>query len=305
MSGTRVLVPGPKILLMGNPGDGKTDSIRTLVAAGLKVFVQFTEPGQEVLLDKRRRVYTCEEGLHWNYVPPVAPEWGDLVAAGELLNKFSFKQLSEMPPTNREKFRGWIDFLSSMANLKCQRCNKSFGPADQLQPYNEWALVNDSLSSISLMALNVLIGTKPAVHQGEWGIAMGNLERYINKFCYDIPSMAVMMCHAERESEEVSGGVINMAATLGRKLAPKIPRAFSDVLMATREGSKFTWSNITSNYLLKSRNFPFASGMAPDFGPAVTAWREKIKSEEAAQVKEAASAQALSDTQTPAAVAPR
>jgi len=283
MSGTKVLVPGPKILLMGNPGDGKTDSIRTLVAAGLKVFAVLTEPAIEVLLDKRRRVYTCEEGLHWHYIPPVAPDWNDLVQAGELLNKFGFKQLSEMPPTNRERFRGWIDFISAMGNLKCQRCNKVFGPADQLTPYDQWAVVNDSLSSISLMALNVLIGTKPAVHQGEWGIAMGNLERYINKFCYDIPCMGVMLCHAEREADEVGGGSLNMAATLGRKLAPKIPRAFSDVLMATREGNKFTWSNITSNYILKARNFPYASGMAPDFGPAVKSWQEKIKSELAAQ----------------------
>lgn len=282
MSGAKVTVPGPKILLLGNPGDGKTDSIRTLLAAGLKVFVVFTEPGMEVLLDKRRRVYTCAEGLHWHYIPPVTPDWSDLQMAADLLNKFGFKQLSEMPPTAREKFRGWYDFIALMGNLKCQRCGQAFGPADQLKPYDEWCVVNDSLSSLSLMALNILIGTKPAIHQGEWGIAMGNLERYINKFAYDIPSMGVMMCHAEREGDEIGGGSMNMVATLGRKLAPKIPRAFSDALLTIREGDKFHWSNVTSNYMLKSRNFPFSNNIPPDFGPAVKSWKDKIASELAA-----------------------
>jgi hypothetical protein len=36
---------------MGASGTGKTHSIRTLVDAGLEVFVLFTEPGMEVLAD--------------------------------------------------------------------------------------------------------------------------------------------------------------------------------------------------------------------------------------------------------------
>src|SRR5258708_38749125 len=40
---------GPKILLMGEGGNGKTHSIRTLVDAGIKPFVIALEPGFEVL----------------------------------------------------------------------------------------------------------------------------------------------------------------------------------------------------------------------------------------------------------------
>lgn len=277
MSGTRVAVPGPKIILTGVPGDGKTHSIRTILAAGLKCFVVFADPGMEVLLDPARgKVYTCGEGLHYNYIPPVSVDWKELADAAELLNKFTFEQLAKMPPMGREKFRGWYDFITLMGNLKCIRCGQVFGPADQLQPYNEWCIVNDGLTGISIMAMNILIGTKPAIHQGEYGVAMMNLERYINKFAVDLPSMGVLMCHVEREGDEVTGGQVNMVATLGRKLAPKIPRFFSDMLLTIREGDKFKWSNITPNFSLKNRNFPFSSNLSPDFGPAIKAWQAKI-----------------------------
>ena len=68
-----------------------------------------------------------------------------------------------------------------MANLKCDRCNQSFGPVDQL-PYDEWAIVNDSLTSISKASLFSHIGTKAAVHKGEYGNCMFAIEKYIDDF---------------------------------------------------------------------------------------------------------------------------
>lgn len=276
----RKKIHGPKVLLMGEPGDGKTDTIRTIVAAGLKVFVIFTEPGMEVLLDKRRgKVYTCDEGLHWSYIPPITADWKELMDAADLLNKFTYKQCTEMGGVNKAKYRSFYDWISLHQTLKCDRCGVSFGPADKLEPYNEWCLVDDSLSSVSIMALNLVIGSKPAVHQGEYGAAMFNLERFINKFAYDVPSMAVLMAHIEREGNEVSGGTENMAATLGRKLAPKIPRPFSDVVHAIREGDKFRWSTITPNMLLKTRSLPLSDKIPPDFKPIIDKWRESVRTE--------------------------
>lgn len=276
----RKKIHGPKVLLLGEPGHGKTDAIRTLLESGLKVFIIFTEPGMEVLLDKRRgKVYSCSEGLHWTYIPPVTADWKELADAADLLNKYTYKQCTEMGGVNKQKYRSFFDWVTAHSICKCDRCGTSFGPADKLEPYDQWCLVDDSLSSISIMALNLVIGSKPAVHQGEYGAAMFNLERFINKFAYDIPSMAVMMAHIEREGDEVSGGTTNMAATLGRKLAPKIPRPFSDVIHATRDGTKFTWSTITGNMLLKTRSLPLASGLAPSFKPIVDKWREAVKTE--------------------------
>lgn len=280
-----VLARGPKVLLMGAEGSGKTDSIRTLVEAGLKVFVVFSEPGMEVLLDSNRgrRVYTCAEGLHWSFHPVASPSFKDLQEGADILNKFDFEAVSKMPPTKREKFRAYYDIMGAMANLKCDRCKQVFGPADQLK-YDEWVVVNDSLTSISKAALFLHIGAKPAVHKGEYGNCMFNIERYVDKFTSDMPCMGVMLAHIDKEPNEVTGGLENMVATLGQKLAPKIPRPFSDVLLAKRDGAVFTWSSTETNYKLKTRNFAFSNKIDPSFKPLVASWKARIEAERKAKI---------------------
>jgi hypothetical protein len=264
-------------------GSGKTDSIRTMIEAGLKVFCVFSEPGMEVLLDhnRGRKVYTCAEGLHWSYHPVASPSFRDLQEAADMLNKFDFEAVSKMPATKREKFRSFYDIMGAMANLTCDRCKQSFGAADAL-PYDQWCVVNDSLTSISKAALYLHIGAKPAVHKGEYGNCMFNIERYVDKFVNDMPCMGVMMAHIDKEPNEVTGGFENMVSTLGQKLAPKIPRPFSDVVLARREGSTFTWSTTTPNYRLKTRNFEFSDKIAPTFGPLIRTWKAKIAAEQKA-----------------------
>lgn len=285
MSEQRVVVPGPKVILLSDPGAGKTHSLRTLIEAGLNVFVIFTEPGMEVLLDEGRgaRVYSCAEGLHWRYIPVATPSWADMANIANLMNKFSYRQLTEQAPLGREKYTAFLQVVTLMGNLKCERCNQAFGPADQLNPYDKWCVVNDSLSSLSLAALYLHIGNKPAIHQGEWGVCMGNLERYLNKFAYDIPSMGVLLAHTEREVDEVGGGAVNMVSTLGRKLAPKIPRPFSDVILAERQGDKFSWSTTDTQTFLKTRNFAFSNRIDPTFVPLVQKWHKRIADELAAK----------------------
>jgi hypothetical protein len=291
---TRPAVQGPKVILQGEPGVGKTHAIRTLIESGLNVFVVFTEPGIEVLADQRKgKLYSCSEGLHWYYVPPVSPSFTSLQNAANLMNKFGFAELAKMAPTDRDQFRGYFEVIGILANLKCQRCGKTFGAADHLEPYDKWCVVQDSLSSLSIMALNCLVGSKPAVHEGEWGVAMFNLERLINKFAYDVRCMMVLTAHIEPEPSGIGGGVENMVATLGKKLAPKIPRPFSDVIHAYREGDKFWWSTTSPLMKLKTRNLPLSGQIPPTFKPIVTAWHEQIQREAAASAANAQVVQAI------------
>ena len=276
---------GPKVLLTGLEGAGKTDSVRTILEAGLNCFVVFLEPGMEVLVDTRRGrpVYSCAQGLHWKYIPVATPSWADMREAAKNLNTLSFEGIANTVPRNRERFQAHIQLIETMGNLKCDRCNTTFGPADQLVPYEKWAVVNDSLTSISKAVLLGHIGTKGAVHKGEYGNAMYQIGNYIDMFCGMIPSMAVMMAHIDREPNEVSGGFENMVATLGQKLAPKIPRPFSDVILAKRNGDSFTWSTIEENYRLKTRNFAFSRTILPTFAPIIREWHRMIEAEKSAQ----------------------
>jgi hypothetical protein len=78
----------------------------------------------------------------------------------------------------------------------------------------------------------------------------------------------------EKEMDEISGTQRVMTSTLGRKLAPKIPRFFGEVVYAIRtvdgDGKpKFTWSTVDRTADLKNRVLPVGANLTPDFKAVV------------------------------------
>jgi hypothetical protein len=258
--------PGFNVMLCGTTGTGKTHSIRTLVEQGLEVFVLFTEPGMEVLAD------LPPEKLHWHYVAPSAPDFSDMIASAQKINTMSFEALTKLPDINKRNYTEFIDVLTSLSNFKCDRTGESFGSVDSWGP--DKVLVVDSLTGLSLMAMNLVTGSKPVKSMADWGVAIDNLERLIVKLCVDTKCHFVLLAHLEREVDEVTGGTSLMASTLGRKLAPKLPRFFSDVIQAKRNVDKFVWSTAASNVDLKARNLPIADNLDPSFKAILTSWKK-------------------------------
>lgn len=308
-------LPGVNIMLQGASGSGKTHALRTLVDAGLEVFVLFTEPGMEVLAD------TPAEKLHWHYIPPASPDFADMIASATKINTMNLKMLSDLPDINKKKYHEFIDVLVSLSNFKDDRTGTEYGPVDlwgdngsrfwekpvtitgedlplQIIPgmetqYKQWqaetekwgltpenayglnrVIVIDSLTGLSLMAMNLVTGSKPVKNLSDWGIAIDNLERLLIKLCVDTKCHFVLLAHLEREVDEVTGGTSLMASTLGRKLAPKLPRFFSDVIHVKTAGGKFTWATATSNVDCKTRNLPLGDNLAPSFVPVIASWRK-------------------------------
>lgn len=259
-------VPAPKIMLVGATGSGKTYVLRTLVEAGLEVFVLFSEPGMEVLAD------VPADKLHWHYVPPATPDWKDMVGSAEKINTLSFQALTSLSDINKGKYKEFIELLKCMANFTDDRTGMSFGPIDNFGP--DKAFVVDSLSGLNIAAMNLVVGSKPVKSMSDWGVAMDNLERLITKLTTGLDCTFVMTAHLERETDEQTGGTQLMASTLGRKLAPRLPRFFSDVVHCRREGDKFFWSTVTSNVDLKARNLPFSDKLPPSFKPIIENWRK-------------------------------
>jgi len=263
-------VPGPKILLVGSTGTGKTHALRTLLDAGLEVFGIFTEPGMEVLSD------TNPARMHWHYIPPASTPWEQMIDSARKINTMSFESLTKLSDINKRQHTELLDLLTTLSNFKCDRTGEVFGPVDSFG--TDRAVFIDSLSGLNIMAMNLVTGTKPVKSTADWGVAMDNLERLIIKLTVDLACTFVLTAHLEREADEVTGGIQLMASTLGKKLAPRLPRFFSDVIHAKREGDKFSWSTATFNVDLKARNVPISEAIPPSFVPLLEKWKTRQSS---------------------------
>ncbi len=253
---------------MGDTGEGKTHSIRTLVESGLECFAVLTEDARSQLND------IPPDKLHWVYVAPGNVDWITAIDTARKISQFSFKALTEMVDPNRAtKHSQYIKVLEACNNFKCERCGKEFGSISTFSTGR--AVVFDGITGISRMALQLVVGGKPVPNQGEWGIAMTMLDDFITKVTNDVRAWVVVMSHLERENDEVTGGIRLMPSTLGKKLAPKIPRWFDEVLRAMRRGSDFFWSTASTDTILKTRFLPFSEKLPPSFVQVVEAWKGK------------------------------
>ena len=260
------MIPGINVLLMGAPGTGKTHALRTLVDAGLEVFILFTEPGMEVLGD------TDSDQVHWNYVAPAQVGWDMLIKNAKSIQQFDNATLQKMAGMNKLAYGQFIDVLNQCQNFHCQRTDKDFGGVDEFG--TDKVFVFDSLSGLNIMALDLAVGGKPIRTLPDWGIAMDNEEKLINRLCLGTQCHFVLTAHLEREVDEVLGGIKLMASALGRKLSPQLPRFFSDVVMTVRESDKFTWATASSQADTKARNLPWKDQQSPSFVPLINNWRK-------------------------------
>lgn len=260
-------LPGVNVMLMGSSGSGKTYAIRTLIKAGITPFCVFTEPGFETLGD------LSHDELHWHYIAPASQPWDSMIQGARNVNMLSFESISKLVDSNRSKYNQFVDLLSSLNNYTCDRGQDTYG--DVCQWGTNRAIVVDGLTGVGIMAMGLVVGSKPVRHQGDWGIAMQLVANLFQKLCTDTRCHFILISHIDRETDEVLGGSKVMAATLGRKLAPVLPRFFSDVILADRTGTKFTWSTAAVGTDLKARNLPVADNLAPDFGSIIASWKKQ------------------------------
>lgn len=215
---------------------------------------------------------SCEQGLHWRYLPPAKPGWDTMLKNAELINRLDQEGLSKQKGVNKSAYDQFVRMFNVLQHPVCERCEKDLGPVD------EWGtdkcLFVDSLSGINIMAMDLVVGAKPVKSQGDWGIAMDNLERFINQLTTGLHCHAVLTAHLDREIDEVSGGNKLMTATLGRKLAPRIPRFFDEVIMAYRDGQEFFWSTAAPGADLKTRILPVQDKLPPDFARLLKGWKD-------------------------------
>jgi hypothetical protein len=271
----------PHSLLMGPTGAGKTTGLATYMKAGVELFAIITEPtGVDSLLDAVKLYGVDINLLHWATVPPTSADWGAFSEMVSKINTLSYKDLSELKSgIGKEKMKQFPKLLGNMQNFKCERTGKEFGDVTTWDASR--ALAVDSLSGLSLITLQTTVGFKPSPHQGEWGIAMSATEQLLLKLSSDCQCYFNLTAHIEKEPDEISGTNKVGVSTLGKKLAPKIPRFFSEVIRARKEqgknGAAFKWSTLDSECDLKNRALPASNDLAPSFEPIVQAFRARVE----------------------------
>lgn len=263
-------IPAPSILLMGETGAGKTYSIRTLLDCGITPFILFTDPGMGVLGDAGGSPGQCK--IHWKYIPPYNPDWATLIGNTKKINTLSMKALADMPDMDKQKYGQFVDVYGCLSNFTCDRCQQSFGAVD------DWgldrAIIIDNMSGLSKLAMDMVAGGKPTKSQQNWGVAMDNLENFCLKFSTGIHAWSILIAHMEHETDEVSGTTRLMVSTLGRKLSPKIPRTFDEVIEAYRVGDEFWWGTSSTKAATKSRYLGLSNRLQPSFRQVQEAWKK-------------------------------
>lgn len=274
------LLQPPATLLMGPSGCGKTSALTTYLEAGVETFVLCTEPGgPESLMDWCSQKKYDLNKLHWATALPQTQGWQGLKDMVTQISGMDFESLSKIKSgIGKDKTRpAATKLLGTLENFVCERTGKSYGDITSWGPDRAFAL--DSLSGLSVIAWALTVGHKPTAHMGEWNIAMNFVSDLIMKITSDRHCFLTLTAHVEKEQNEITGVNQIMVSTLGRKLAPKIPRFFSEVVYATRTTTdpKFRWSTIDSQADLKNRALPVGDKLPPSFVPIVKSYHDRVK----------------------------
>lgn len=267
---SRPLQP-PSSIVMGAAGSGKTTALVTYIEAGLELFVIGTEPNcADSLIDAMKARNLPMEKLHWHQVAPVAAGWSSLNSMVTTVNAMSYEDITKLKQgIGKSDQKALKEILDNIQNFRCDRTGLAYGDATLWG--DDRAFAFDSLSGLSYSSMANTVGLKPAVHQGEWGVAMNVIDQLLLKVTSDCRCFFTLTAHTEKEVDQLGGGTKVMVSTLGAKLAPKIPKFFSEVIWAKRRlaDPKFTWSTIDNDADLKNRALAVSASLPPSFAPIV------------------------------------
>lgn len=273
---TMILHP-PSTLIMGPAGTGKTTSIATALAAGLRVGLIATEPSApNRVLDMCKKWNVDSSRFHWRNISPAMSDWDALMDAGSAVNTLSIKQLADMTTGIARKQGGqWIEVLKSCKNFVSERDGSVWGDVTEWGPDALFAI--DGLTGLSHMARQLTVGLKPNPNPGEWGIMQQTILSLINKLASDCKCFFALISHIERENNEITGVANLTVSTLGAKLAPKLPPLFTNVVYAKRIEKNFYWSTADNGVDTKNGDLPIQADLPPSFIQIVNSYNDRMK----------------------------
>jgi len=274
----------PSIILEGEMGTGKTHSARSLLVdangkfdgpsvSGIeKVVLLTSEAGFEDVLGD-----IPQHKLAWKYIPASDGSFDGLVEMARVINTQHPDVIQKNGGINRHMYPQFQNILGACNNIIDDRTGAHLGPVFKF-PQN-WCLWYESISILSELARNCAIGDKPFMELRDYQMVQTMVRKFLNHLVFSTRCLFVATAHLERETNESNGMSELMVSTVGRKLAPILPRFFSDVIITGRidqpGNPKFTWATQVPGARTKTRNLPWSPELPPDFRPLLNNFRER------------------------------
>jgi hypothetical protein len=179
--------------------------------------------------------------------------------------------MKDMHRSKNNQMTEMYSVLNDFEDQRTQRLNMARLTLGQTGPF--WSF--DSLSGFIRMAFDMQIGAKPVRDVSDWGIVQQHLMGFIHKLTSGCICHIVIIGHIERETDLVLGGNKITVSVPGKAIAATILQPFSDVILAERTGTEFSWNTANSQADLKARNLPIASKLPADFGVIYDKWKTR------------------------------
>ncbi len=261
-------IPGPKVLLMGPAGTGKTYSTRTLFnIEGLEPIHFFFEPSMSTI--------SAIKESKWAYLNPYgkAVDWDVLAQVGRHINTLGNKELQEAGVGNKRDFTQWLEMIALFNSFKTKQ-GEDLG--DVMKWGTDRVLVIDGMTGMNRMARGLSAGMRPLLTQPDYGVIMFNLQTMFEYLTSQVWCTLILIAHIEKEKDEISGGYVTTVASVGRKLPPVIPPLFDDVILSIRKGDQFSWSvaEAADETQTKNRTLPLRNDLEQDWAILFDAWKE-------------------------------
>lgn len=277
---TRGLI-GPKVVIMGLGGVGKTYCLGTLVdwasANGYEVAVLFTENSAETLLGYfRDKGAEPPPNLFWHQQTTKPLSLKALMQTADSVGKLSYEALAKSIDSNRGgDNNAFFKILGSCANFVDDRTGRALGAIDSWTLKDRRIFVMDSLTETGNAAMKMQIGSRPMASPGDYGVAQNNLMNFLRLCTQGMECPFVMTAHVDREIDAVTQSAKIMIKAIGKALATEIPTLFSDVIYATRDGDKFFWDTAAYGVDTKTRSLGYRSKIDPNFTQIFDVWAKR------------------------------
>jgi len=285
---------GPKILLQGDSGSGKTYALATIVNWAARqnpprqVFVLFTENGLEALLgwwrtppeDPQtgkpiRPAAPVPDNLHWHILRNLTIDLVGMKNAAQQAGTLSYQALANVVDPSRGTANPAYKVLEACENFPDDRTGQKFGNIGSWGP--ERILCIDSLSELGQAYIKMCIGNKPVMAQNEYQVAQNNLMNFLRYQTQAGLFTFVMTAHLQKQANELTGAMTQMTKAIGKAMSDDIPQLFSEVIYCYREGAQFWWDTTPVGVLTKTRYLPLRAKIPPDLGFIMDKWLERSK----------------------------